>query len=301
MLRQRPVGRGRERPPLAGEGLDQRREVLVGAAADRVVEHDSTAREDVHRRAVDLEAHPLDRRELGQRVDDLCQAQLQRARAGSRLVVRGQIDLRDPVRDRDVREEARRARDLRADPLSTLGAGRAGEQRAERCGRDAPRGRMRAKRLHESAVPHEEDLERPAGRERLRDLRRLRRRGLLRRRPERDRLVRARGREEVAGGGGRDECGYEREELRHAPKSWTNTSSCWFVSPAMRFDAHEEKARYRSSALNPAAVLESLPTSPPAARLTSVVAPDARSWTNSSPTPPVWSGASVVAYDENAT
>ena len=123
----------RQQLPGPGQRRRLRGEALVGASPDRAI---------VHGGAVDGEANRRDRRELGQRVDDLAEAQLQRVRARAGLVHRGEVDGRDTAFDRDT-QHACSDRDCSLQPRCALGAGRAGEQGVERRSRDASRGRVR--------------------------------------------------------------------------------------------------------------------------------------------------------------
>ena len=126
--------RGARRRPV---DEDRRQLVVEPRPADRPVEDDPLAAEDRHDRAVDLEQDRVDRRELGQRVDDLGEAELGRRAAAAGRELARQVDRRDAVLDRQP-QQLRAGRDRARDRLEAVALDRgAREQRVHRRGRDA--------------------------------------------------------------------------------------------------------------------------------------------------------------------
>ena len=79
--------------------MDRGQEISVVLAGDRLFYDDALAAKHVDPLAVELEEDARDRRELSQRVDDLCDPHVHRRGATAGLELGGEVDGRDPVLD----------------------------------------------------------------------------------------------------------------------------------------------------------------------------------------------------------
>jgi hypothetical protein len=115
---------------------DRGQEISVVLAGDRLVHDHAFAAEHVDSLAVELEEDTLDRGELGERVDDLCDPHVHGRGAAARLELRCEVDRGDAVGHRQA-EKLGAGRDLRAHRGRLLPRSRALEQRLHRRGSDA--------------------------------------------------------------------------------------------------------------------------------------------------------------------
>ena len=137
-----------------GRSVDEHRRQLIGEVrtADGTVQDDPFAAEHGHRLALDLEDDRLDGRELGQRVDDLGEAELHRGRAAARIELGREVDGRDAVLDGQA-EQVGAGRDRGTDRRVAVTAGDATEEGAHGRRRDGDRLRHLAQGRHEALDP----------------------------------------------------------------------------------------------------------------------------------------------------
>ncbi len=134
----RPAQTNRASHRVAGKRRldeDLRRLLLDRAPSDRRVDNDAFTTDCLDRLPIDAERDPLDRREPGQRRDDLSDATEHR-RAATTIVERP-VDVygRHPVRERNV-AQGRPARDRGREPVRALAGRRPFQQLGERRARD---------------------------------------------------------------------------------------------------------------------------------------------------------------------